>query len=58
MKSYKTIQFSENAFDQWRLGKSGGSMGFTKAGSPVFQFENKAQYEKYLQLNSERSVRA
>lgn len=54
MKSYRQIAFSQNSFDQWRLSQSGGSIGFKKSGEPVFQFESKAQYEKYLKLNSER----
>ncbi|MED2978360.1 hypothetical protein P4284_16855 [Bacillus swezeyi] len=46
------ISYSNDRFDQWRLGKAGGSISFTKDGLPVFRFENKDQYERYLKLNA------
>ncbi|KAA6453929.1 hypothetical protein GXP75_03230 [Bacillus sp. HU-1818] len=44
------IVFSQNPIDQQHLGKTGGSITFTSNGHPVFQFENRAQYEQYLRL--------
>jgi hypothetical protein len=47
------ISFSQDQFDQWRLGQAGGSIGYVK-GKLVFQFESRDQYNKYLELYSHR----
>jgi hypothetical protein len=49
-----TIPYSADQFDQWRLSKVGGQISFNKAGRPVFQFNNPAQYHQYLELNAQR----
>ncbi|OAT74535.1 hypothetical protein A7K69_02160 [Parageobacillus thermoglucosidasius] len=49
-----TIPFSPDKFDQWRLSKVGGQISFNKAGKPIFQFKNAAQYHEYLELNAQR----
>ncbi|BBW97256.1 MULTISPECIES: hypothetical protein [Geobacillus] len=49
-----TIPFSSDKFDQWRLHKVGGQISFNKAGRPIFQFKNAAQYHQYLELNIQR----
>ncbi|CAF1778371.1 hypothetical protein NRS6094_04354 [Bacillus subtilis] len=54
MKSYRKVAFSQSAFDQWRLNQAGGTITIPPSGNPFFDFKTKAQYEKYLQLNSER----
>lgn len=48
------ISYSSDRFDQWRLGEAGGFIAFTKDGKPVFQFDRKGQYERYLRLNRRR----
>lgn len=48
------IGFSQSSFDHWRLSKAGGSIHFKPNGKAVFRFDNKAQYDEYLRLNSER----
>jgi len=57
MRAYRKEAYSRNKFDQWRLGESGGHIGLEKNGKPVFVFQTKAQYEKYLALNAERIAR-
>jgi hypothetical protein len=49
-----TIPYSADQFDQWRLSKVGGQISFNKAGIPIFQFKNAAQYHQYLELNAQR----
>ncbi|WP_342515576.1 hypothetical protein [Sutcliffiella sp. FSL R7-0096] len=44
------LVFSGNKFDQQRLTKSGGQITIKQNGMPVFQFKNKAQFTKYVQL--------
>ncbi|MBU8787278.1 MULTISPECIES: hypothetical protein [Bacillus] len=51
------IPYSGNRFDQWRLGEAGGSIAFTKEGMPVFQFENKGQYERYVKLKRQEEAK-
>ncbi|TWK42868.1 hypothetical protein CHCC20348_0580 [Bacillus paralicheniformis] len=48
------ISYSSDRFGQWRLGEAGGFIAFTKDGKPVFQFDRKGQYERYLRLNRRR----
>ncbi|MFN2745811.1 MULTISPECIES: hypothetical protein [Bacillus] len=52
------IPYSNDRFDQWRLGEAGGSISFTKDGTPVFQFETKDQYERYVMLKRESASTA
>lgn len=47
------ISFSSDGFDQYRLGKVGGSIT-TQKGKTVFKFANQDQYNQYLALNRER----
>lgn len=47
------INASWSRFDQWRLGQAGGSI-VNRRGKEMFKFENREQYEKYLQLNEKR----
>ncbi|MCY8867369.1 hypothetical protein MOD76_19685 [Bacillus spizizenii] len=54
MKAYREISYSNDPFDQKRLSKAGGYITIKPSGQPVFRFDSKTQYEKYLQLNSER----
>lgn len=54
MSRAKEISFSRDPFDQKRLQKAGGTITIKANGTPVFRFESKEQYEKYLALNSER----
>lgn len=47
------VAFSSNITDQQCLSKAGGCITFRKD-KPVFKFENKAQYQKYLELKKEK----
>ncbi|KMM53008.1 hypothetical protein ACH95_22035 [Bacillus glycinifermentans] len=51
------IPCSGDRFDQWRLGEAGGSIAFAKGGIPVFQFENKGQYERYVKLKRQEEAK-
>ncbi|KXZ13402.1 hypothetical protein P4T89_05610 [Bacillus nakamurai] len=44
------IRFSRNQADQQFLGQAGGSISFTACGLPVFRFDNRMQYELYVNL--------
>ncbi|WP_199426826.1 hypothetical protein [Thermaerobacillus caldiproteolyticus] len=48
------ISFSSDPFDQWRLSQVGGQITFNKSDKPVFRFNDKQQYDKYLKLNEHR----
>ncbi|WP_026678187.1 hypothetical protein [Fictibacillus gelatini] len=53
MKPFE-IEYSRDSFDQWRLSQVGGQIAFNKHNQPVFQFKNREQYNRYLELNSKR----
>ncbi|MCA1213527.1 hypothetical protein LC728_03910 [Bacillus amyloliquefaciens] len=50
------IRFSSNPADQRCLGKAGGSISFTACGLPVFRFDNRLQYERYISLKTNGDV--
>nr|MDH3092802.1 hypothetical protein [Bacillus velezensis] len=45
-----------NPADQRCLGKAGGSISFTACGLPVFRFDNRLQYERYISLKKNGDV--
>jgi hypothetical protein len=49
------ISFSSNAFDQRRLAESGGYIAFNNLNQPIFRFDNRNDYNKYLELNNFRN---
>lgn len=53
-KPYREITAVNNKFDMWRLGQAGGRVAFNKRNQPVFRFDTKAQFNKYMELNSKR----
>jgi hypothetical protein len=50
------IAFSQDPFDQQRLSSSGGYIHVKPNGQPVFRFENRQQYNRYLELNKIRTA--
>ncbi len=48
--------FQRNPADQRCLGKAGGSISFTACGLPVFRFDNRLQYERYIGLKTNGDV--
>ncbi len=54
LKNSIEISFSSNKFDQQRLSESGGYISFNKNNQPVFKFDNRNSYNKYLELNNFR----
>jgi hypothetical protein len=55
LKKPVEISFSSSKFDQQRLSESGGYITFNKKNQPVFKFDNRSSYNKYLELNNFRN---
>jgi hypothetical protein len=51
------INFTQNPFDQWRVGQVGASIVINKRGVPVIRFKDRTQLNKYLALNRLRKER-
>lgn len=51
------INFTQNSFDQWRVGQAGASIVINKRGVPVIRFKDRTQFNKYLALNKYRNER-
>ncbi|MEH7223891.1 hypothetical protein V7112_08720 [Bacillus sp. JJ1566] len=52
------ITFSSSKFDQMRLTQARGHINIKPNGTPVFQFKNKEQFNKYVELGKKREVTA
>lgn len=50
----RVMAYSESQFDQWRLTESGGYISMQKS-KPVFVFPSTKEFNKYMELNKERS---
>jgi hypothetical protein len=51
------INFTQNAFDQWRASQVGAVIAINKRGVPVVRFKDRTQLNKYLTLNRLRKER-
>ncbi|WP_158738653.1 hypothetical protein [Alteribacillus sp. YIM 98480] len=56
MKPYRELPVSNDPFDMWRLGQAGGKISYSKTGQAFFRFDTKAQFQKYMELNSQRGA--